>query len=81
LSWLVFAAFSDSINFASYFAFRSYKVMLSILLTNVLQLFVLLSRAIGLPTRLVYSLQPVSFKPSDLVKTYVSDIVHSRITG
>jgi len=32
-----------------------------------LQFFVLMCRAIGLCTRLVYSLQPVSFKPTDLV--------------
>jgi len=31
------------------------------------QFFVLMCRAIGLCTRLVYSLQPVSFKPTDLV--------------
>ena len=32
------------------------------------QLFVLVCRAVGLSTRLVYSLQPVSFKPTDLVR-------------
>jgi hypothetical protein len=35
----------------------------------VFQLFVASCRALGLATRLVYSLQPISFKPSDLVSS------------
>jgi len=42
--------------------------------------FVLLSRAVGLPTRLVHSMQPVSFKPSDLVFTTAYSILQLALT-